>query len=95
MRFEWDETKNRSNRRKHGIAFELATEVFADPFCLTIADRASGDEERYWTIGRIENLAVTVVVHTTRDDGGEELVRIISARKATPRERRIYEEVNE
>ena len=94
MRFEWDEKKSRANRKKHGISFEVAREVFADPFCLTIQDQTVRGEERFWTLGRLENLAVLVVVHTTRASQGEEITRIISARKATPRERRSYEEVD-
>jgi uncharacterized DUF497 family protein len=95
MRFEWDEGKSRQNRKQHGISFEIATEVFSDPFCLTIADQTFQSEERFWTIGRLENLAVLVVVHTTQGEHGEEITRIISARKATPRERRFYEEADE
>jgi len=95
MHIEWDEAKSRQNHKKHGISFGIASEVFADPFCLTISDRTIGREERFWTIGRLENLVVLVVVHTTRDERGEEIVRIISARKATPRERRFYEEIDQ
>jgi uncharacterized DUF497 family protein len=64
--FEWDETKNRRNEQKHGISFELAREVFLDPLCLTIADPAYADEERFWTIGSLPNLVILVVVHTMR-----------------------------
>ena len=92
MRFEWDSEKSRLNRKKHGISFELAEEVFTDPFCLTIFDQIVREEERLWTIGRLENLVILVVVHTVRDEQGVEITRIISARKATPRERRFYEE---
>lgn len=66
MRFEWDAAKSRRNRKKHGISFELAKEVFVDPFCLVIPDRVAQGEERAWTIGRLENLVVVVVVHVTR-----------------------------
>lgn len=91
MRFEWDDEKSRRNRRKHGISFSLAAEVFADPFCLTIEDSAVAGEQRFWTIGRLENLVIVVVVHSLRDELGEEIIRIISARKATPTERSFYE----
>ena len=90
--FEWDATKNRRNKQKHKISFELASEVFFDPFCLTIPDESSASEERYWTLGRIPDSLTLVVVHTFSYRSGEEIVRIISARKATPRERRFYEE---
>ncbi len=95
MRFEWDEQKNRQNRRKHAVSFDLAREVFADPFCFTIADRMIDGEERFWTVGRVEDLTILVVVHTVYNEYGEEIVRILSARKATPRERRFYEEIDE
>lgn len=94
MRFEWDDNKSRVNRKKHGVSFEIAAEAFADPFCLTIPDRTVQGEDRFWTIGRVENLVILVVVHTTRDQQGEEITRIVSARKATPRERRFYEEAD-
>jgi hypothetical protein len=95
VRFEWDEKKNRLNRSKHGIRFEIAVEVFADPFCLTIPDRTVHGEERFWTIGRIETLTILVVVHINRDEHGDEVTRLVSARKATPGERKFYEEANQ
>lgn len=91
MRFEWDERKNRQNQRKHGISFELAREVFLDPFCFTVRDRVMDGEQRFWTVGRIENLVILVVVHTIDEEHEEETVRMISARRATPRERHFYE----
>lgn len=95
MHFEWDERKNRQNRQKHGVSFELAQETFFDPFCLTLSDRLVDDELRLWTVGRVESLLILVVVHTLRDESGEEVIRIVSARKATARERRFYEEHEE
>jgi uncharacterized DUF497 family protein len=94
MRFEWDENKNRENRKKHGVSFEIAMEVFDDPFSLTSQDRIVEGEERLWPLGRVEDLNVLVVVHTVVDERSEEVIRIISARKATPRERAFYEEVD-
>jgi uncharacterized protein len=94
MRFEWDENKNRENRKKHGVSFEIAMEVFDDPFSLTSQDRIVEGEERLWTLGRVEDLNILVVVHTVVDERNEEVIRIISARKATPRERAFYEEVD-
>jgi hypothetical protein len=92
MRFEWDEKKNRANRQRHGIPFEIAQEVFRDPFCLIINDRTVGKEQRCWAVGRLENLVIVVVVHVDYVEDGEEVIRLISARKATSRERQFYEE---
>lgn len=95
MRFDWDEKKNRLNRKKHGVPFQIAVEVFADPLCLTIADQTVEGIDRLWTIGRVRKLVILVVVHTIEDEHGEEVIRIISARKAAPRERRFYEEADQ
>jgi len=92
MRFEWDEKKNQSNRAKHGLSFETARLVFDDPFHLSIQDRFSGGEERWQTIGKAGNIVLLLVAHTYQTEGGEELIRIISARKATKRERERYEQ---
>jgi uncharacterized DUF497 family protein len=92
MRFEWDARKSRLNRDRHGILFEIAMQVFGDPLRLAIPDLTYDGEERFWTIGRLENLVLVVAVHTTRDEEGGEIVRIISARKAVPSEPRFYEE---
>jgi uncharacterized DUF497 family protein len=92
MRFEWDENKNRDNRIKHGVSFEVAKLVFNDPYVLSQLDRETGySEERWLTMGSVAELAVLLVVHTVREENdGEEIIRIISARKATARERVIY-----
>ena len=74
MRFEWDETKNRLNRKKHRISFELAQEAFADPFCLTIQDLEFESEQRFSTIGRLQNLSILVVVHVTFDEDGKDII---------------------
>jgi uncharacterized DUF497 family protein len=96
IRFEWDEAKNRSNQRKHGVSFEIATRVFADPFALTEQDRIEGGEMRWQTIGTVGGFTLLVVAHTVgdQDEAGRpiEVVRIISARPAIRRERRRYEE---
>lgn len=98
MRFTWDEAKNRSNQKKHdGIAFEEAAHVFHDPFRLTRQDRIENGEERWQTIGVVHGVTVLLVAHTiTEDDDGEtiEEIRIISARRATPKERKHYEHEN-
>jgi uncharacterized DUF497 family protein/uncharacterized protein (DUF4415 family) len=67
MRSEWDENKNRENRKKHGVSFEIAMEVFDDPFSLTSQDRIVEGEERLWTLGCVEDLNILVVVHTVVD----------------------------
>jgi uncharacterized protein len=94
MRFEWDEKKSRANREKHRISFETAIEVFEDPLADVVRDPSVSAEERFRIVGRLKNLFVVLVVHTYRVQGGEEVIRIISARKATPRERRVYEEAH-
>jgi uncharacterized DUF497 family protein len=88
VEFAWDDSKNRLNRRKHGISFELATLVFDDPFLVSTQDREVEGEARWQTIGMIHGVQVLVVAHTVEEDN--DLVRIFSARKATPQERRIY-----
>lgn len=92
MRFEWDEHKNRSNRSKHHISFELACEVFDDPHQLNRQDRIVDGEMRWQTVGMVGGIALLIVAHTWHEDDGEEIVRIISARKATRAERRAYED---
>jgi len=91
-RFEWDEGKNRANLAKHKISFETAKLVFDDPFALSIQDRFIDDEERWQTSGMIDDVILIVVAHTWTDDEGDEVIRLISARKATRIERKGYEE---
>lgn len=92
MRFEWDDAKNLANRRKHGVSFETARLVFGDPHAISIQDRHDNGEERWQTIGRAGGTIILLVAHTVRDDDAhQEIIRLISARKATPRERRVYE----
>lgn len=94
-RFEWDEAKNLSNERKHGIRFEQAVLAFLDPLVISRKDRVQGGEDRWQTFGRVEGLLLLLVAHTVRnEDTGEEVIRIISARRATPKERRKYEDEN-
>jgi uncharacterized protein len=90
MIFEWDDRKNQRNRAKHGVSFEAATLVFEDSHAIGMLDHVG--EGRWRTVGMPAGVVVLLVVHTYREEGGEEYIRIISARKATPRERRIYEE---
>ncbi|MBK9130130.1 MAG: BrnT family toxin [Gammaproteobacteria bacterium] len=91
MHFSWDENKNRANRLKHGVSFELAQEVFDDPLALSRLDRIAGSEQRWHTLGRVEGVLL-LVSHTAFEHEGEEVIRIISARKATAHERRQYEQ---
>jgi uncharacterized DUF497 family protein len=89
MRFEWDAAKARANLRKHGVSFEEASTVFYDELAVTGADPDhSVGEARFVTFGVSSEQRLLVVAHAGRG----ETVRIISARKATPPERRIYED---
>ncbi len=89
--FEWDEVKDHANQIKHHVSFELAIEVFDDPLHRSIPDSIVHGEQRWQTIGLVGGIVLLIVAHTYRDDDGQELVRIISARKATRKERRDYE----
>lgn len=91
LKFSWDEDKNRSNYRKHGVFFETAALVFDDPDFVMIPDRMIDGEERWHTVGRVRGVLLLLVVHTLEDAENEETVRIISAREVTPGERRRYE----
>ncbi len=96
VRFEWDEAKDLSNQRKHdGVSFEEARQVFRDPLHISVQDRVEGGEQRWQTVGAVGGFVILVVAHTVTEedaDGGSvEVIRIISARRATPRERRRYE----
>ena len=95
MRFEWNEAKNRRNRIKHKISFETAKMVFEDPYALSLQDRFVDDEERWQTLGNVGGNIVVLVAHTYSEAHGEEVIRIISARKATAAERKAYEEASE
>lgn len=88
--FEWDEDKNASNKKKHGIGFEEAIEVFNDPNCLELFDRihSSELEDRYICIGDIGGLLIVFVVYEDRRG----VVRVISARRAEPKEEMAYYE---
>jgi uncharacterized DUF497 family protein len=83
--FEWDEAKAKTNERKHGVRFDDAMLVFADPYALTEQDRIEGGELRWQTIGLVGGV-VLLVAHTIRDEGADEIIRIISARRATRKE---------
>jgi uncharacterized DUF497 family protein len=88
MRFEWDENKAAANLLKHGVSFEEAATVFGDPLSDTFDDPDhSAEEHRFVIIGMSERGKMLIVAHT--DDG--DIVRIISAREPTRREREFYE----
>lgn len=89
MLFEWDDDKDESNQQKHGISFDTATRVFSDPFLITVEDDSS-EEQRWRSIGSINHIHVLLVVHTYRDEDGEEIIRIISARKLSKGEVKKY-----
>lgn len=93
MQFEWDEKKNLSNEKKHGVDFKTASFVFNDRFLLSEFDyRFSYFEERWKSIGRVEQ-SLIYVAHTlmeSEDEKKEEIIRIITARKASPNEARRY-----
>jgi len=92
VRFEWDEKKNRANIAKHGVGFDEARRVFSDPHVIIREDRIAQGEDRLHAIGYVDR--VLLVVHTFREEGLGAIIRIISARKATPAERKLYEEID-
>lgn len=93
IEFDWDPLKAQSNLTKHGVSFEAAMTVFADPHALSTLDRDSTAEERWVTLGMAAGARLLLVVHTHVDLSAERVaVRIISARRPTRTEARQYEE---
>ena len=91
LEFTWDYAKARANLRKHGVSFDEAQSVFLDEEARLLDDPDhSEDEDRFILLGMSVAPRLLVVVHAYREEGG--LIRIISARKATARERRAYAE---
>ena len=90
MRWTWDPKKAEANRAKHGVSFETAKAVFDDPLHLSQLDRHS-DGDRWQTIGMVGPVLL-LVVHTWPEGDEDPVGRIVSARKATARERKAYEE---
>ena len=89
LEFSWNPSKAAANLEKHGVRFEDASTAFADPLSITVPDPAhSDDEQRYVMVGRSIEGKLLVVVHSERKDS----IRIISAREASRRERREYEQ---
>jgi len=90
LRFEWDPAKDEANRRKHKVSFQEAESAFTDEHARLLDDPDhSEDEERFILLGLSSRFRVLVVVHTYRED--EEVIRIISARRATKPERDYYD----
>jgi len=87
MKFEWDEKKNLENIRKHGFDFKRARKIFKGRLVTFQDTRREYDEIRYISIGKMESIVIITVVHTKRD----KKTRIISARRANKKERRMYE----
>jgi uncharacterized DUF497 family protein len=92
LTFEWDDSKAKRNLKKHGISFEEASTVFGDPLARTIHDPLhSQEEDRFVNLGESQLRRLVVVVFTEHGDK----IRIISARVATRRERKDYEEASQ
>ena len=98
VRFEWDEAKNLAKQRKHGVGFRLASQVFRYPQRVLVAERVVDGVQRWQTAGVVRKASggvlLLLVAHTVREEVEPgvfvEVVRIISARKATSVERRSY-----
>ena len=90
LKFEWNPEKNEVNLRKHGVSFEEAETVFEDERAITIYDeRHSDEEDRFKIIGISRNMRELTVCHCSRN--GDEIIRIISAWRATSNEFKLYE----
>jgi uncharacterized DUF497 family protein len=91
-RFRWDPEKAEANFRKHGIRFRAAAKVFDDPYVFIRQDRVVEGERRWQAIGLVEGTATILVAHSYDTDDAEEVIRIISARRADRTERKAYEQ---
>ena len=89
--FEWDEEKNTINKKKHGLSFETAKEVFYDEHAVLFDDpEHSVNEERFLIIGMTKSAKICIVSHCYRN--ADNIIRLISARQATKHEKKLYEE---
>ncbi len=88
--FEWDDNKAESNQRKHNVSFELAIQAFFDENCITQTDFIKDGEQRWKTLGLVNGVVLLFVGHLLYNDDEKEVVRIITARKATAHERKEY-----
>jgi uncharacterized protein len=94
--FEWDDAKARANKKKHGIGFEVAWRAFEDRDALVDHDRIEGGERRWQTLGLVGGVLLLLVAHTVDFENEEdEVIRIISARKADRKERLRYEKARQ
>ncbi len=92
IKFEWDPVKAASNRKKHGVSFDEAQSVFYDEFAVQFFDgESSGSEDRFLMLGFSDDARLLIVCHCERDQGN--IIRIISARKATKNESKYYQGV--
>ena len=89
--FEWDPLKARANVAKHGVSFDEAAQVWKDPDYVVYPEDVVDNEQRWHAIGRVGLVGLFFVVQIYRGDPDDERVRIISERRATPRERRVYD----
>ena len=89
IKFEWDTAKATSNRKKHGVSFEDALSVFYDEFAVQFFDDNSVSENRFLMLGFSDEARLLIVCHCERDEGN--IIRIISARKATKNESKYYQ----
>ncbi len=90
LSFEWDPEKERRNFAKHGVSFRAAQQVFNDPFASIRLQKIIHGEERWQALGYAGGLTLLLVAHTYRGNDDEAIIRIISARKASPSESRSY-----
>ena len=89
IHFKWDSSKNESNKEKHGVSFEEAQTTFFDESAMEFFDTEhSGEEDRFLLLGQSFSLKTLMVCHCYRDE--DSIIRIISARKATTKERNTY-----
>ena len=89
IRFEWNQTKNQSNQKKHGVSFEEAKSVFYDESAIQFFDENNSNfEDRFLLLGKSHQFRILLICHCEREHG--EVIRIISARKATSKEQKFY-----
>lgn len=89
VEFEWDAVKASSNKRKHGVTFEEAQSVFYDDFGIQFFDEENSElEDRFFMLGRSNQSKILLICHCEKESGNR--IRIISARKATAKERKLY-----